>query len=209
MGVYLIILKQYCEGAQSPTDIMFILIKNIGYKRASPRANMYAKLFLFLGLLLLTQTEDIESETSTESGKNDTSDHPRIPLYHYGGKSYYFELDLKGTRDSGASFCKNLNMELVSIMDEGENAFLNQTMKSLIGESIQSFWTSGITYGMRYYWMPSVPPMNFTDWGVSDLSTFTNGNCLALLNRGRRHWKTYVWEISACGENLNIICKSL
>ncbi|KAG5868932.1 hypothetical protein JTB14_024685 [Gonioctena quinquepunctata] len=67
-----------------------------GYKRASQRANMYAKLFPFLSVLVLTGAVPfIEYTSSNESLGNVTSGHPSIPLKYYGGKSYYFEVNLK------------------------------------------------------------------------------------------------------------------
>ncbi|KAG5862520.1 hypothetical protein JTB14_033200 [Gonioctena quinquepunctata] len=94
-------------------------------------------------------------------------------------------------------------MELVSIMDEDEGAFVDQTIKSLIGASTGPFWTSGTKYGI-WYWMPSVTPITYTNWGTNEPSTFTGSNCLSLVNRNPSSWAT-----SVCNNNLYLICKSL
>ncbi|KAG5861067.1 Lithostathine-2, partial [Gonioctena quinquepunctata] len=174
------------------------------YKRALQRTNMYAKLFTFLSFLVLTQTVPvIEYTSSNESLGNVTSNHPTMPLQYYGGKSYYFEVNLRGTRDTGVLFCRNLNMELVSIMDEDESAFVDQTIKSLIGASTGSFWTSGTIYGV-WYWMPSLTPITYTNWGTNEPSTFTSRDCLSLVNRSPSYWAA-----SSCNGELYLICKSL
>ncbi|VEN44768.1 unnamed protein product [Callosobruchus maculatus] len=56
---------------------------------------------------------------------------PRLPLIVNGNNVYYFGLIYQGTVAQAESYCRSLNMDLLSIETPEEDAFIEQTLLNM------------------------------------------------------------------------------
>ncbi|KAG5890344.1 hypothetical protein JTB14_002971 [Gonioctena quinquepunctata] len=173
---------------------------------------MLAKLCVLLGCLTLTTPTFLLNYSPSDEGTLNAIlqvEVPKFPLYHHDNNVYYIGTILMGTQTEGILFCRSMEMELVNVGSENENAFLNDTIASIVvtNQEYIKFHTSATrTSGSVWYWMDNVKPFSFTAWAPGAPTPSYNGKskgCLALSYFGN----SLLWVTTECDEMLYIICK--
>ncbi|XP_037956629.1 lithostathine-1-like [Teleopsis dalmanni] len=119
----------------------------------------------------------------------------------YNGRHYYFETNNKRSRDNAAIFCRNINMELVSIEDPAENDFISNTIKNT-GCYKKTFWTSGMLTDTGSWVWGNGDAVKYTNWMAGKPTSGKNQYCID-------YYPTYVqWNDAVCGNKHYFICES-
>lgn len=99
------------------------------------------------------------------------------------------------------SYCQSLGhgIDLVTISNENDNAFLTKLLKSYVGVNA---WTGATCqeYGCQFKWVANGKPVSYTNWTYYGPMYGAYQNCITLLIEG-------TWSTDECSDPIYFICQ--
>ncbi|XP_018578512.1 macrophage mannose receptor 1-like [Anoplophora glabripennis] len=126
-----------------------------------------------------------------------------IPLFQFGEKSYYIG-ESKLTYFEAGQFCKNINMELVTVHSFEEFETLWNYIRRTT--NLRKLWTSGsiLLNGHDWIWMSTMELVKFTKWKPGEPNNRLAEKCLEFLSDDNI---TFLFNDRDCSAKVAFICE--